>query len=265
MRKEAAGAARGAWERVLLVDDDPDVQDLVSLALGKHNGFTVQVCDSAGGALRRARSFRPDLILLDVMMPGRDGREVLRMLRAHDATASIPVVFMSAAIDANDTLELERLGAAGVIPKPFDAAGLPATLERIRGGKPLGAAYPSEMRDLRSLYLTELAAKVAAMEEVAASLVKDGWRKPVAEHLAHLAHRLAGTAGLFRLARVARAAGILESMLKRLLEDWPPSRSPAEAMTLVRAVAAVASAEANVPPPSRRRGTKGRGPTAPKP
>jgi two-component system, OmpR family, response regulator len=244
-------ARRDAWERVLLVDDDPDVQDLVSMALGQHNGFTVQVCGSPSKALKTARSFRPDLILLDVMMPGRDGREILKLLRADDATAEIPVVFMSAAIDRNDVQHYEHLGALGVIPKPFDAAGLPATLKRIRGGRPVKEAYPAEVRDLRGLYQIELMERIRSMEAAADTLVAEGWRKPTAETLFHLAHRCAGSAGLFGLGGVARAAGVLESRLKRLLDGWPPSGSAAELKTLVKAVAASASRECRRPERAR--------------
>ena len=95
MKRRQLAAECRAPERVLLVDDDPDVHTLVSLALGERGGYTVEVSGSASEALERARSFQPDLILLDVVMPGTDGRQTLKALRADEATAHIPVIFLS--------------------------------------------------------------------------------------------------------------------------------------------------------------------------
>ena len=226
-------------ERVLLVDDDPDVGALVSRALGPREGYTVQVCGSSIDALECARSFRPDLILLDVMMPGRDGPETLKALRANETTASIPVIFMSAGADRPDAPQYQKLGAMGVIPKPFDPDLLPATLRGICSGQPIKQACPSNFDDLRGVYLSELPEKTDAMAALAAALVAGGWHKPTVESLMHMTHRLAGSSALYRVDGLARAAGILEAMLKRLLEAprWPPSRPPDDVATLVKALA----------------------------
>jgi len=239
MKKEVAAAKCGPWERVLLVDDDPDVGALVSLALGQVEGYTVQVCGSSIDALEHARSFQPDLILLDVMMPGMDGPETLKALRANETTASIPVIFMSAGVDRHDAPQYQKLGAMGVIPKPFDPALLPATLRGICSGQPIKQAHPRNFDDLRGAYLSELPEKADAMAALAAALVAGGWHKPTVESLMHMAHRLAGSSGLYRVDGLARAAGILEANLKRLLEAprWPPSRPPDDVATLVKALA----------------------------
>jgi CheY-like chemotaxis protein len=241
--KEAAATRRG-WGKVLLVDDDADVQNLVSIALGGERGYTVEVCGSSREALPRARTFAPDVILLDVMMPGTDGPGTLKALRADDATAHIPVVFISAGIDRNEGREYKALGALGVIAKPFDAARLPDTLERIRGGESAAEQYPPpELQRLRGTYLAELPDRLAAMEDAAAAIVGAGWNRPMADELLALAHRTRGAAGLFGLEAVSRASGILEEMLKRALDDarWPPSRSPVDLVTMVRAIAAAAA------------------------
>jgi two-component system OmpR family response regulator len=246
--KEAAAGKCGRWEKVLLVDDDPDVGDLVALALGQADGYTVQVCTASAEALERARSFRPDLILLDVMMPGMDGREILKALRADETTGSIPVVFISAGADWQDAPQYQELGAIGVIPKPFDPALLSATLREICSGQPVTHAYPTDFGDLRVAYLSELPEKTEAMTALAAGLVGGGWHKPTVEALMQMAHRLAGSSGLYGCDGLARAAGILEAMLKRVLEapQWPPSRPPNEVATLVKAVGRC------VPAPARR-------------
>ncbi len=118
-----------ALERILLIEDDPDIQVVASLALSGIGGFTVEVCGSAVEALRTAPGFAPDLILLDVMMPGMDGPAALRALRELPATASTPVIFMTAKIQTQEVAHYLNLGSLGVIAKPFD----PTTLaDRIR-------------------------------------------------------------------------------------------------------------------------------------
>jgi CheY-like chemotaxis protein len=243
-----SGPQDAAWARVLVVDDDPDVQTLVALALAQAGGFTVEPCTSAAAAQERARSFRPDVILMDVMMPGVDGLQALARLRADAGTSGIPVVLISAGIEAGDCGRYRELGARGVIPKPFNAVELPATLRRIREGEAVAPAYPREVRDLGSVYLTELPAMIDSMRALAAALAEAAWARPPAEALLQLAHRLSGSAGLFGLERLASAAATLESMLKRALDGpWPPARPVRDVATLVKAVAAT------VPRPARKR------------
>jgi two-component system OmpR family response regulator len=105
-------------KRILLVEDDPDVQ-------------IVEVCESADDALRTASSFSPDLILMDVMMPGIDGPSAVPAFRAIPATAGTPVVFMTARIQPNDVARYKELGCLDVISKPFDPASLPEALRVI--------------------------------------------------------------------------------------------------------------------------------------
>ncbi len=121
---------RGALTRVLLVEDDPDIQLVASLALSDVGGLTVEVCGSGREALSLAPHFRPDLVLLDVMMPDMDGFAALRALRANPDTREIPVVFMTARARQHELTRYQELGALGVITKPFE----PATLaEALRG------------------------------------------------------------------------------------------------------------------------------------
>jgi CheY-like chemotaxis protein len=120
--------------RILLVEDDPDIQLVASLALSRIGGFTVQVCGSGTEALESAPAFAPDLILLDVMMPGTDGLSVLRGLRSHAETAATPVVFMTAKIQPQELAQYRSLGSLGVIAKPFDPATLADALREIWQG-----------------------------------------------------------------------------------------------------------------------------------
>jgi CheY-like chemotaxis protein len=106
--------------RILYVEDEPDIQTVAKLALETLGRFEVATCSSGEEALREAPRFRPDLVLLDVMMPGLDGPATLRALRAVPELAPIPAIFMTAKVQPHEVAELKQLGAIYVIAKPFD-------------------------------------------------------------------------------------------------------------------------------------------------
>lgn len=105
--------------RVLYVDDEPDIRTIAEMAL-KHAKYEVGLCDSGEQALRTAPVFLPDLILLDVMMPDLDGPMTLAKLKDDETLRSIPVIFISAKVQKGEVAQYLRLGAIGVINKPFD-------------------------------------------------------------------------------------------------------------------------------------------------
>lgn len=108
---------------VLIVDDTPDNLSLISGLL--KGECRVKVATGGEKALSIARSdSKPDLILLDVMMPDIDGYEVARQLKADPATAAIPIVFLTSNADAEDMKKGLALGAADYITKPVDPAAL---------------------------------------------------------------------------------------------------------------------------------------------
>ena len=118
-------------ERILLVDDDPDIRVLAKMELEMVGGFTVRACSSGEEALATAGPFAAQLILLDFMMPGMDGPAVLERLRAAPETAPVPVIFMTAKAAARDAEKLKALGALEVIAKPFEPMRLCSTVEEI--------------------------------------------------------------------------------------------------------------------------------------
>jgi CheY-like chemotaxis protein len=118
-------------QRVLLVEDDPDVRAVTDFALRSVGGFSVEVCASAQEALERAEAFAPDLILLDVMMAGIDGPAALRALREIPSLVSTPVVFVTAKIQPQEVARYKAMGSLGVIGKPFDPTTLTETLHAI--------------------------------------------------------------------------------------------------------------------------------------
>lgn len=116
--------------RILCVDDDDDIRDLEQMALGLDPIFEVSAVNSGERALEWLQSNPADAILLDVMMPGLDGRSVLGRMRADPALADIPVIFVTARVMPDQLAELVEKGATGVVSKPFDPIDL---AKRVRG------------------------------------------------------------------------------------------------------------------------------------
>lgn len=117
--------------RILLVDDDVDIQLIARASLTGLGGFEVEVCASGRQAIERAPGFRPQLILLDAILPELSGAETLRQLAALPATRETPVVFITGKSRPEEVAELERLGAIAVITKPFNPLELAATVQNI--------------------------------------------------------------------------------------------------------------------------------------
>lgn len=110
--------------KILYVEDEPDIQHIVKIALETLGGFTLCVCSSGQEAIKNADEFKPDLLLLDVMMPGMDGPTTLQELRKIAATASTPAMFMTAKVQPQEVQAFKEMGAAAVIAKPFDPMNL---------------------------------------------------------------------------------------------------------------------------------------------
>jgi two-component system OmpR family response regulator len=124
----ASNVAAGL-NRILYVEDERDIRTIATMALQMVGKFKVEACDSGEAALAAIDAFKPDLLLLDVMMPDMDGPSTLARLRQQPAGADVPAVFMTAKVQAIEIEGLRALGALDVIAKPFD----PMTLaERLR-------------------------------------------------------------------------------------------------------------------------------------
>ena len=120
--------------RILYVEDEPDIQTVARLALETLGGFTVEICSSGSEALDRATAFDPQLILLDVMMPGMDGPTTLGKLRELPQFATTPVIFMTAKVQPGEVAGYREIGAVDVIPKPFDPMTLSSQVQAIWEG-----------------------------------------------------------------------------------------------------------------------------------
>lgn len=111
--------------RIAFVEDEDDIRMLTEMALETIGGFDVCAYPSGPEALEQLEGFCPDIILLDVMMPGMDGKELFGHIRSRPGLAGIPIAFMTAKVLDPDRNELTELGAVGVIAKPYDPMTLP--------------------------------------------------------------------------------------------------------------------------------------------
>lgn len=118
-------------KRVLLVEDDDDIRTVTRLALETVGGYAVHACSSGREALQDGPGFAPQLVVLDVMMPGMDGPSTFEALRSTPGLEAVPVVFLTAKAQAQETARYRDLGAADVIAKPFDPMTLSRTIADI--------------------------------------------------------------------------------------------------------------------------------------
>lgn len=116
--------------RILYVEDEPDIQAVAEIALESVGGFELKVCSSGEEALQNAPGFSPQLLLLDVMMPGMDGPTTLKELRKIPELSNTPAIFMTAKVQPQEVEQLLSLGAIEVIAKPFDPMTLAETIRK---------------------------------------------------------------------------------------------------------------------------------------
>jgi two-component system alkaline phosphatase synthesis response regulator PhoP len=115
---------------ILVVDDEEDIRELVKLNLARE-GYVVLVCETGEQALQIARSKLPNLIILDLMLPGIDGLEVCRKLKRDPKTSNIPIVMLTAKGEESDIVTGLELGADDYVTKPFSGKVLVARVRRI--------------------------------------------------------------------------------------------------------------------------------------
>jgi len=117
-------------KKILVVDDEDDILHFLELVL-REKGYEVVTASGGHEALTKAQLERPDLVLLDIMMPQMDGWEVLKLLRVDEETADIPVAMLSARTEAKDRVQGLQEGAIDYICKPFSLQELLGKIEAI--------------------------------------------------------------------------------------------------------------------------------------
>ena len=127
--------------RLLHVEDDADIREIALMSLELSGEFEVLQCVSGEDALAQASGFAPDVILLDMMMPGMTGRQTLEKMRADPTLAAVPAIFMTARAQHAEIAELLESGAADVISKPFDPLSLPDQIKQVLGKTASGRTH----------------------------------------------------------------------------------------------------------------------------
>ncbi len=117
-------------KNILYAEDEEDIRAIAQIALEDIGNLTVRYCSDGRKTLEAAKTFVPDLLLLDVMMPEMDGPTTLRELRQIDEFSSVPVIFMTAKIQVNEIEEYKQMGAIDVIAKPFDPMTLAEQIKK---------------------------------------------------------------------------------------------------------------------------------------
>ncbi len=203
--------------RVLHVDDEPDIREVVELSLGLDPDLAVRSCSSGGDGLAAAMAWSPDLILLDVMMPGMDGPTLLGHLRENPKTAKIPVVFMTARAQERELEHFRSLGAAGVIAKPFDPMTLAAALRRY--------SQDGRFAPLRDNFVRRARKDASALATCRLPLAFRELAEPALADISTIAHGLAGSAGIYGFDAISSAAAALEQdVIAELMGNGTPGQ-----------------------------------------
>jgi CheY-like chemotaxis protein/HPt (histidine-containing phosphotransfer) domain-containing protein len=198
--------------RVLHVDDEPDIREVVELSLGLDPDLTVRACASGGDAIAAAAAWMPDLILLDVMMPVMDGPTTLTHLRQSQKTANIPVVFMTARAQPRELEHFVSLGAEGVIAKPFDPMTLASAVRNYVSG--LGGGIAAR----RASFLERAREHGRALARERDALRNSAAAEVALDRIRSIAHSIAGGGGIFGLVSLSRDAAELEAAINARLE-----------------------------------------------
>ena len=125
-----AGPATRRAKRVLIVEDERDLSELIALNL-QRNGYEVRCAFNGADAVTLAKNELPDMVVLDIMLPGIDGNEVTRQLRADSRTANLPIIMLTAKSEETDVVVGLKLGADDYVTKPFSMKILLARIESL--------------------------------------------------------------------------------------------------------------------------------------
>jgi two-component system OmpR family response regulator len=220
---------------VLYVDDEPDIREIVQISLNLTRGLTAHTSQSGEQALTMARQLQPDLVLLDVMMPGLDGPGTLGRMRQDPQTAFIPVIFMTAKAMPKEIALLLEMGALGVIAKPFDPMRLTAQVRSLWQQRPMELTGLSDVTGQSGLHrqvtkfgerFLQRTRKEAVRLRTLIEIMHPGDMAQV-EELKNLVHRIRGSGSTFGFSAVSECAGEIERVVDSLIER---DASPGTAM-----------------------------------
>jgi two-component system, OmpR family, response regulator len=223
--KETPIADRGLrFQSVLYVDDDKDICSVVHATLLLVPGLVVEIAESGERAIDLAYELRPDLVLMDVMMPGLDGPSTFKCMQESALLANIPVIFMTAKILPTEISQFLKLGAIGVVVKPFDPLKLYGDLLALwnhegadYGSAKMGGA-PSQVQaqvDSLTFGFLERARADAIYLSSMIELAKDGDRT-VFKEVERVAHSIHGAGAMFGFPKLSEVGATIVQIAVRL-------------------------------------------------
>jgi diguanylate cyclase (GGDEF)-like protein len=208
---------------ILYVEDNPNIRALARIAIERIGGFTLHACESGAEALAAIEGgLRPDLLLLDVMLPGMDGTTILEHLRRLPQTAGTPVIFMTAKAQTSEIAHFMSLGALGVITKPFQPTLLPKEIERLWNTGAANAAADDGIEDaldkFRARFIAGLPKQLGELQKLAQQMTTATGIEAL--HPAHrVLHVISGTAGTFGFEELGDRARAVEQMMHRAIDS----------------------------------------------
>ncbi|MBI5936370.1 MAG: response regulator [Betaproteobacteria bacterium] len=225
-------------KHILAVEDDPDIQKVLKLALETVGGFHITLASSGQDALAALDRCRPDLILLDVMMPGMDGPTTLGRIRERAEHQATPTIFLTAKAQMHEIQHLLALGAIAVIAKPFDPMRL---AEAVRAhwaqamntaGQEVPAPEPelsleASIEALRQEFIAEIPQRLADIDTLWQAVKAGKARLADLQELLRLVHSLSGTSRTYGLDALGLHAKKIEKALQAHSEagQLPPSQA----------------------------------------
>jgi two-component system OmpR family response regulator len=212
-------------QSVLYVDDEPDICEVVQTTLCLIAGFDVRTADSGERAIDLAYELRPDLIILDVMMPGLDGPATYERLCENTLLADIPVIFMAAKVVPPQVAHLLRLGAIGVIGKPFDPLTLgdevlalwnkAISARELAGVRAGDDQVQASVEPLALRFLERARGEVVRLRELTAS-ARPGNQAALGE-IERLAHSIHGAGAIFGFPSISALGADAERLVEALM------------------------------------------------
>jgi two-component system OmpR family response regulator len=218
------------FQSVLYVDDDPDICDVVRATLSLIAGLEVNTACSGEQAIDLAYDLRPDLILMDVMMPGLDGPSTLKRMRDGSLIADIPVIFMTAKVLPTEVAHFLQLGAIGVIGKPFDPLKLGDDLSALwNSAAPRARAHAqdgqgqmqSRVKSLTDSFLARTKSDAVRLRDMIERL-RRGDRSMLKE-IERITHSIHGAGAMFGFPEIGASSEAIE----RLVEGAVGTPAPA--------------------------------------
>ena len=214
-------------QSVLYVDDDSDICEVVQATLCLIAGLNVHTAGSGEQAIDLAYEVRPDLILMDVMMPGLDGPSTLKRIRGHALLAHIPVIFLTAKVLPAEIARLLQLGALGVIGKPFDPMKLCDEVfalwkqsdggHETAAGRTAASQVRAEVASLTDSFLERTRNDIVRLRAIIELAEREGLAE--LEEAKRLAHSIHGAGAMFGFAEISATGGALEQLVENLMSN----------------------------------------------